>query len=309
MYITNLKRIIKAGFVNFWRNGVVSFASVLIMTVTLASIGLIMFAGALLNNSLVQIKNKVDVNIYFTLDASEGDMFSLQTTLEGMPEVERVVYTSREEALENFRKRHENDYLTIQALDELDDNPLGASLSIKAKETSQYANIAKFLEDKQGGLSGGEASIIDKVNYYQNKVAIDRLTKIIDGAERIGFAMMIFLILISVIITFNTIRLAIYTSREEIGVMRLVGANNKFIRGPFIIEGVMYGVAAAILALVILYPIAIWLGGATETFFGGINLLDYYYEQFWQMTIFILIAGIGLGVLSSYLAVRRYLHK
>ncbi len=309
MFLINLKRVIKAGFVNFWRNGVVSFAAVLIMTVTLSAIGLIMFAGALLDSSLTQIHDKVDINIYFTLDAEEEEIFSLQSTLEVMPEVARVLYTSSEDALENFRKRHENDYLTIQALDELDENPLGASLSIKAKETSQYANIAKFLEDKQAVLDGGGVSIIDKVNYYQNKVAIDRLTKIIDGAERIGFAMMIFLIVISIIITFNTIRLAIYTSREEIGVMRLVGANNKYIRGPFIVEGVMYGISSAIFALIILYPIAIWLGGATETFFGGINLLDYYYDQFWQMTIFILIAGVGLGVLSSYMAVRRYLQK
>ncbi len=308
MFLTNLKRIIKAGFINFWRNGVVSFASVLIMTVTLISIGLIMFGAALLDSSLSQLKDKVDINIYFTLDANEEDILNFKSTLEKMPEVKEIFYTSRDQALINFRKKHENDYLIIQALDELDENPLGASVSIKAKETSQYEGIAKFIEDSKSVIGDNPNSIIDKVNYYQNKIAIDHLTKIIDGAEKIGFATMIFLIMVSIIITFNTIRLAIYTSREEIGVMRLIGASNKYIRGPFIIEGLMYGIFSAILALITLYPIAIWFGGATENFF-GMSVLDYYYEQFWYIAIFILSTGIILGILSSFMAVRKYLHK
>jgi len=276
------------------------------MTITLFVIGFIIFLGALFESSLEQIKGKVDVNIYFTTDASEEDIFSLRDSLSALPEVASVSYTSREQALANFRERHKNDYLTIQALDELDENPLGASVGIKAKETSQYESIAKFLEE-QSALSKGTYSIIDKINYEQNKIAINKLTKIIDGAEKIGFAVTMFLVLISIIITFNTIRLAIYTSRDEIAVMRLVGASNKYIQGPFMVEGVMYGIFSAAITLALFYPITLWLGDVTDNFFGGINLFEYYISNFTQILLIITVSGVVLGAISSILAVRKYL--
>jgi cell division transport system permease protein len=305
MFWTNTKRVIRSGFVNFWRNGVVSVASVLIMTVTLFVIGLMIFVGALLESSLVQIKDKVDINIYLSLDATDDSIINLKNSIESLPEVLSVQYTTRDQALENFKARHENDYLTIQALDELNENPLGASLSVKAKKTSQYEGIAKFLEDSRS--SDGSKSIINKINYFQNKIAIDRLTKIIAGVEKISFAVAIFMIVVSIIIMFNTIRLAIYTAREEIAVMRLVGASNLYIRGPFVVEGVIYGVFSSIVAMVLFYPITFWLGDATVNFFGGINLFEYYIQNFAQIFLTILISGVLLGSISSYLAVRKYL--
>jgi len=308
MFWTNTKRIIRSGFVNFWRNRVVSFVSVLIMTITLFTIGFIIFTGALLDSSLEQIKDKVDINIYFNTGASEEDIFALNDSIKKLPEVAEVTYISREQALLNFRERHKNDQLTIQALDELEENPLGASIGIKAKETSQYEGIAKFLGD-QNALSREGFSIIDKINYEQNKVAIEKLTKIIDGTDTMGFVITLFLVLISVIITFNTTRLAIYTSREEIEVMRLVGASNAYIRGPFVVEGVMYGIFSAIITLALFYPITLWLGKITENFFGGINLFEYYINNFTQILIIITTSGILLGAVSSFFAVRKYLNK
>ncbi len=304
--LTTIRRIIRSGFVSFWRNGVVSIASVLVMTVTLFTIGTTIFLGALLHSSLEYIKDKVDVNIYFTTAASEDEIMGLKTSLDVLPEVASTTYVSREEALENFKTRHENDYTTLQALDELDENPLGASLSIRAKETSQYESIAHFLEDK--GMSGTtEGSIVESVNFYQNQTAINKLNGIIDGMDKISFVVTVFLVVISVLITFNTIRLAIYTAREEIAIMRLVGADNLFIRGPFIIEGVIYGLFAAVITLIGFYPTTAWLGTATERFFGTINIFQYYMDNFLQIFAIIVLAGVILGVLSSFLAVRRYL--
>jgi len=305
MFLINLKRILKSGFVNFWRNGVVSIASVLVMTVTLFVIGMLVFANAVLSTSLDRIKDKVDVNVYFVLDAEEEDIFALKNSLEQFPEVAFVTYTDRDEALANFRARHENDYLTIQALDELDENPLGASLSIKASETSQYASIAQFLEDQRD--TSEETSFIESINYFKNKIAIDRLTNITNGVEKLIFATTIFLGIMSIIIMFNTIRLAIYTAREEIAVMRLVGASNKYIRGPFVVEGIMYGVFSAIITIAIFYPVTFWIGDTTESFFGSINLFDYYIQNFAAIFILILSSGVLLGAVSSYLAVRKYL--
>ncbi|NTV44528.1 MAG: ABC transporter permease [Candidatus Yonathbacteria bacterium] len=304
--LTTIRRIVRSGFVSFWRNGVVSIASILVMTVTLFTIGATIFLGALLHSSLEYVKDKVDVNIYFKTVATEDEIMGLKASIEALPEVAETKYISRDQALENFRARHENDYTTIQALEELDENPLGASLSIKAKETSQYESIARYLEDH--GMTGGDGStIVESVNFYQNKVAIEKLTGIIDGVDKISFIVTVFLIVISVLITFNTIRLAIYTAREEIAIMRLVGADNLFVRGPFIVEGVIYGLFAATITLIVMYPITGWLGDETERFFGTINIFEYYMQNFFQIFIIIVLAGIVLGTLSSYLAVRRYL--
>lgn len=303
---TNFKRVIKSGFVGFWRNSFVSLASILVMTVTLFVIGSLLFLGATLDASLEQLEGKVDVNVYFVTDAAEADIVDLKQRIEALPEVASVEYVSREAALERFRARHENDQLTLQALDELGENPLGASLNIRAKETSQYEGIAKFLQTETA--LGGETSIIDSVNYFQNKAAIDKLGSIMNAAENFGFALTVTLIVATVIITFNTIRLAIYSAREEIAVMRLVGASNMYIRGPFMFEGMMYGFIAGVITLIIFYPITWWLGPTTETFFGDINLFRYYISEFAYMFRVVVGGGIVLGALSSYLAVRKYLN-
>lgn len=306
MFWINVKRIVNAGFVNFWRNGFVSLASVLIMVVTLFVLGAVVFSGALLESSLTALRDKVDVNVYFMTNAPESDILSLKTSLEALPEVAMVEYISREQALADFQERHNDDQTILNALAELDDNPLGAVFNVRAVETSQYESIAAFLES-DAALGSGNQIIIDKVNYYDNKPVIEKLSEIIDSSERLGFALSTILIVLSLIITFNTIRLAIYTAREEISVMRLVGASTAYVRGPFVVEGVMYGVVAGIIVVALFYPITLWMGPFTERFFGSINIFDYYLSNFGQIFLLLLGAGVILGAISSYLAVRRYL--
>lgn len=302
-----LRRIIKSGFVNFKRNGIISWAAVLVTTITLSVIAIIIFLHAVLYSSLDQIKNKVDVTIYFTVGASEDKILALKSSLEKLPEVAEVSYTSDEEALKLFRERHSNDYPTIQALDEIKDNPLGGYLNVKAKEVSQYETIANFMKS-DNALVLGSASIIDKVNYHQNKLVIDRLNSIISGSQKLGFIITLILIIISLIITFNTIRLAIFISREEIGIMRLVGASKMQVRGPFVIEGAIYGFIATAITLILFFPVTIWLGN-NMTDFLGLNLYNYYLSNFLQISGIVLLSGVILGMLSSFLAVRRYLNK
>ena len=311
MLWTNTKRVIKSGFINFFRNGFVSLAAVLMMSITLFATGSLLFSGALLDKSLNELKEKVDVNVYFVITAEESAILALKSALEGLPEVAEVTYTSREEALERFKERHENDQLTLQALEELEENPLGANLSIKAKETSQYEGIANYLES-QSALSISETNIIDKVNYFQNKTAIDKLTQIVDESEKSNLLKTILLVLVSVLITFNTIRLAIYNSREEIKVMKLVGANNWYVQGPFITTGIMYGVFSAILTLALFYPVTLWFGPIFYpfNFFSTIqdsDLLIFYSSNFAQIFFAVFGTGIILGSISSYLAVKKYL--
>jgi len=217
-----------------------------------------------------------------------------------------VVYVSREQALADFEENHQNDEITLQALKELGENPLGAILNIKTKEPSQYQGIADYLSTKPI-LSKEGASIIDEVNYAKNKEAIDTLILVIDSAEKLSPIITLVLVIVSVLITLNTIRLAIFISREEISVMRLVGANSFYIRGPFVVVGIMYGAVAGVLTLILFYPATFWLGGATENFFVGLNVFEYYTRNFGQIFLIIMASGMTIGAISSYLAVRKYL--
>ncbi|OGG66115.1 hypothetical protein A3I99_00890 [Candidatus Kaiserbacteria bacterium RIFCSPLOWO2_02_FULL_45_11b] len=302
--LTGIRRIVKAGFVGFWRNAYVSLASVFVITVALFVIGSTMFIDQLLTTSLQSLQSKVDINVYFVPSASQDEVDAIRTAVAALPDVAAVTYTSREEALARYRERNQNDEIAMQALAELDENPLGANLAIQARETSQYENIARFLEERRD--SATQTPVIDEINYERNKESIDALTNIIGAVEQASIATMLVLIVASILITFNTIRLAIYTAREEISIMRLVGASNMFIRGPFMLQGVMYGLVAGVFSLMIFYPIMVWLGPRTEAFF-EFNLFTYFISNF--SYIFGVLIGIGvvLGLISSVLAVARYL--
>ncbi len=307
MFWIKVKRVVRAGFFSFWRNGFISLSSILVMVVTLFVIGSVIFSSVVLKSTLDQIKEKVDINVYFVTTASENEILAMKKNLEQLPEVmPPVVYVTKEDALADFKKRHQNDEFTLQALEELGENPLGATLNIKAKDPSQYESIARYIESKRTSSIGTD-SIIDKVNYYQNKDAIDRLTRIINSANNLGFVLTLFLVAISILITFNTIRLVIYMSRDEISVMRLVGASDRYIRGPFFVAGSIYGFLSAIITLVIFYPVTLWLGDKTADFFVGLNIFHYYLSNFGQIFLIIIGSGIVIGSISSYLAVRKYL--
>ena len=300
------KRMLVTGWKNFARGGAVSVATVLIMTVTLGIIAALIFLSALLSYTLATIKDKVDVSVYFVTTANEADMFAVKDQLEKLPQVASVTYASAEEALAAFRARHANDQLTLQALDELGENPLDASLSIRAKDPSEYESIVSFLEASPA-LSAGGTSIVDRINYAQNKEVIDRLTLAIQATREIGFAVVALFAIASILIAFATIRLAIYTAKDEIAVMRLVGASNAYIRGPFIVTGVITGVIAAALVLLLLWPATWYAGAKTASWFGGFNLAAYYNGNVSTVFFILVLSGIVLGAVASMLAIRRYL--
>jgi len=303
--LTGLRRVMKAGFVGFWRNAYVSLASIFVLAIALFVIGSTLFLNQLLTVSLEMVQSKVDINVYFVPDATQDEIDRILSSVEALPDVQSVTFTSREDALLQYRENNQGDEIALQALEELDENPLGANIAVKAKETTQYESIARFL-DEQKALEQPQNPVIDEISYNRTKNSIDTLTSIIDVTEQASFIVMGVLLLAAVLITFNTVRLAIYTSREEIAIMRLVGASNMFIRGPFMLQGIMYGFIAGIFALLLFYPILIWLGPRTQAFF-ELNLFDYYMTNFGEIFLVLVGTGIILGVLSSTLAVARYL--
>ncbi len=306
MIITKLKRTIKSGAISFWRNGSVSLASVLILTVTLTVITMVLFSGVVLSSTLETIKNKVDIDIYFTKGASEESMSAFAIDVKKNSDILAVTYISREQAYTNFRERHKDEEATIQALTEIGDNPLPASINVKAKDPNKYDAIVTFLKQKETEMSGN--NIIDKINYTEkNQQAIASLNRIINASNKLGVLIAIFFAIVSILITFNTIRLAIYIFREEVSVMRLVGASETYIRAPFVTVGILYGVVSAIVTTIILLPITHYAGNWTEKLGTGINLFNYYQSNLLYIMLVLVVAGSALGAISSFLAIKKYL--
>lgn len=316
MILTTLKRITRTGFVNFWRNGFLSFAAIVVITLSLSAFGALFFGSAFGRALIADVKDKVDINIYFNTSAGEQDIQVLNKEVANLPDVAKVQYVSREQALSDFKAKWQNNALIMQGLDEIGSNPFPASLNIKAKDPGQYSSIAKYLEDKNPTSSDG-TPLIEKINYEQNKIVIDRLSRIIPTAERAGLVVSIILILVAIIVVFNTIRLIIFTARDEISVMKLVGASNVYVRGPLVVSGIMYGVVSGIITLGLMAAFAYWSDALVLRFAGVtvasdfslvVNVLSQYFIQnFAQIFIIILVAGIILGGVSSYVAARRYL--
>lgn len=301
MFAINFKRITKSGVINFWRNGWVSAATVLVMVLTLFVVGSLVLGNVIMTSVLTSLQEKVDITVYFKLGVPENEIFAVRDSLQGLGEVKDVEYISREEALARFRDRHSTNALITQSLDELGDNPLGASLNVRATDPSRYAAISTFLE------ANTFSSILDKVNYRQNQVVIDRLAGILSTARSIGIAVTLILGLVAFVVAFNTIRMAIYMSREEIKIMKLVGASNWYTRGPFLVEGFLHGFFASLIATLIFFPTTYWLGPKAERFFGGPDLFIYFSSHFFQFFLVLFLFGILLGVVSSSIAIRRYL--
>ena len=300
MILINLKRIARAGFISFWRNWFLSLSAVVILTILLCLFGAMIFGSAFGNAIIAQVKDKVDINVYFSMTASESDILSLAKTVNQLPEVASSTYVSSTTALANFRDKWQDNSLILQGLDEIGSNPLPAMLNIKAKDPSQYAGISSFLVNNP---------IVDKVNYNDNKLVIDRLARIISTVQKAASLIAIIFIIIAIIIVLNTIRLVIYTAKDEIGVMKLVGASNMYARGPFVVSGIMYGIFSGVITLIIL-AVASYNFDHTSIGFlmlANLKFFPYFVKNFGEIFIIILGSGIILGAASSYLAVRRYL--
>ena len=287
---------------NFWRNGWLSTATVLIMTITLAVWSGIFLLNVILTSVLDILAEKVDVSVYFALDSKESNILSLKSKLEGLEEVASIEYVSAEQALQIFKKSHADDEVLIKSVEELPDNPLEASLNILAKDSSSYGAIADFINKSD------EKNIINKINYTENKIVIDRLNNIINVLRQSGALAGLVLAFIAFLVAFNTVRLAIYSSREEITVMKLVGASNWFVRGPFIVEGILHGIIGAVFSLAIVVVIVSFLGPKLFGFLPEINMVNYVGNNFWFLLLFQALGGIILGVFSSWFAVRKYLN-
>lgn len=294
-------RVLSAGWNNFERNKYVSVGTTGVM-----SLVLILFLGLVgmnfLGSVFVQnLEGKVDVRLYLKNEATDSDIKEMRAELEQLNSVKYVDFVSREQALADFKERHANDALIQQSLAELPDNPLQAWLNIKAIDSAQYASIVGFLEANRF------RGVIDKINYYDNEAVISRIQGISKAVQNWGMLGTLALALIAVLVAFNTIRLTIFNQKEEIEIQRLVGASNWFIRAPYLLEGAMYGVFATGIALVIFYGGLQIASPKIALLMPGISLMGYFVGNGIQIVGLTLAAGVSLGVVSSLVAIGRFL--
>jgi len=297
---TSLYRIIKYGVQNFLRSSWLSAVTVIMMILGLIVFQSLIIFNVVTSSAVKSLQDKIDICVYFEPDAPEDDILLLKNDLENLPEVKRVGYISKEQALVKFKSRHAEEKIVMQALSELEENPLLASLEIKAFNPEDYQNIAKYLEN-------ANYPIIKKITYTQNQLIIDRLIKITDVINKGGITITIGLAIIAFLVTFNTIRLGIYSNRRKIEIMRLVGAPNSFIRGPFVVQGILCGALAAVLSFSFFSPLISLASPYVTAFIPQVNLQNYLQNNYFTLFGWQLITGIGLGIFSSAFAVKKYL--
>lgn len=292
--------MLKSSWLSFSRNGWLSTATILVMTLALFVIGGLMLVGVLSQVVLGELEDKIDIAIYFYPNSSEVDIFNVKDSIVALPDVKEVSYVSQEQALLEFKERHKTDQIILGSLEELDGNPLEATINIKAKDPSKLAGLADFIKDKK-------YPIVDKINYFENQVVIDKLSNIMSSVRNTGLGIILVLALVAVLVAFNTVRIAIWSSREEINIMRLVGASSWFVRGPFIFEGVIHGVTSGGLASLLFYP-SLWvLSPKLLVVVPSIDLYVYFQNNFLQFAGILMGIGVVLGVFSSFIAIRKYL--
>jgi len=298
-------RIIHFALQNFWRNLWLSTVTVTVMTLAFLSVNFFILSNLFFDTALRAIESRVNMTVFFKSTAQESDINALITRLQGLPIVSNVEYITKDKALDVLKKRFNDDGSTLiqDTLRELDTNPLSGNLVIQAKEIGGYGELQEIVKSPE------YESFIEKQTLDDRQLLIAKISTMKDNVLRAGIGINIFFALIVVLIIFNTIRMTIYTRKREIGIMKLVGATNWFIRAPLIFESLLYSVIAILITIVIVYPSLGAIQPYASKFFDGqtLDVLGYFSNNF--ITIFgtELMAAFILAFASSSIAIGRYL--
>lgn len=303
MKLVSLLRVIKFGVKNFWRNIWLSIATTLVMILTLFTISSLLILNILGKTALDSVKAKIDISVYLKSTAKEEDINEIKNGLMSLPEVKSIDVISKEEALNIFKEKHRDNPLILSSIEELGENPMQASLIVKARNPEDYTIISNLLEKDQ------YKKIIDKVTFEDNQKIIEKIISMTMAIEKAGIAISLIFGLITVIFMFNTIKLTIYAQKDEIKVMRLVGATSQFIRLPYILESILYGMIASFICTGLIYFLLKYFSPPITSFIEGepSNLFTYLNIRIWQLLFLQMGVGIILSIISSSMALRKYL--
>jgi len=294
-------RTLAEGWKNFTRNGWLSLATVSVLVLSLYVISITIALGFAAHLVTKDAQDKVNISIYFNSDVQEEKIIEIRDQLNTFHEIQSIEYVSQTQALDQLLDTQKENEDIQKALDELGFNPLKSSLVIKAHELSQYETINAALEHSEF------ASLIHKINFNRNKEIIERFDMVIGIIEKVGLSLGIVFVFIAVLITYNTVRLTLYSHRQEFEIMRLVGASNLYIKMPSVFEGMLYGIFAAITALILVTCTMYFVASLVDISLEGKSLFMWYLTQSWIVGLGLLVMGILLGVISSWIAIKKYL--
>lgn len=298
--INFFKKTFKNGWENFWRQGFLTFAtSLVIFIAVILGVGLFFFQGGV-SYLTQQLEDKIDISVTFKAGVARDTILQIKDSLLTLGQVKKVDYISSEDAYNAFITAHEGDQY-MEALSLIGNNPFLPALRIQTKEASQYKEVSEYLAKEE------YKNLIDDVNDYKRGIMIEKLSELTKSVQILGLFLTVFLSLIAVIITFNTLRLSIYSQKEEIEIMRLVGAKNSFIRGPFLVQGGLCGLFASVISFMLLTIVLFLFNGQLTILFMGFDCLAFFKSNILIIISLQLLVGVGLGLLSSYFAVRKYL--
>ena len=303
--IISTSRVIKFAFTDFWRNLGLSLMTVTILILTYVALNLLVLVNFFTETAIQSVENRVDVSVYFGPDVSDDRIHGVRGNLTTLPEVKEVVFISREEALAQFRENHADEPEILEALNEVGENPLGAVLVVKAKDATDFGPILEYLQSSE------VSSLVEDKTVEDHRGLVERLTEITGKIERAALGLTLMFALISLLIVFNTIRVAIYIHREEIAIMRLVGASSNFVRLPFLIETVMYNVVALVIVAAVLFPILKLIEPSAASFFAteAVGLEGYFRANWVKIFGYQLATVTFLSLVAAWLSMQRYLRK
>jgi len=303
MILISTLRILKFSFQDFFRNFWLSLITITIIILSLFSINILIVVGVISQTSIQLIEDKIDLSLYLKPESSEEDISILKKELESLEAVESVEYISKTQALEAFQAKHKDDKQILESLREIGKNPLSPSLIIKSANLADYEKIINSLSKLN------KNNIIASRDFEDHKNILGKVNDITNKARQVGIFVSAIFILITILVVFNAIRIAIYTHKREIKIMKLVGASNWFIRVPFLAEGILYALAGVAGIIIIFYPFLHLIQPYISLFFNteGLNLITYFNDNFIKIFGLQFLLAAFINIVASALAVGRYL--
>ncbi len=299
-------RIIHSGIVNFLRNFSLAIAAIAVMVITLTIVLFSIITNAAFGNTIAQITSQVDVSVYLKDSDTTAQTNTLLSQLKSLSNVKSVQYLDKALVLKQYEAQNASNQQLLNAISQTS-NPLPATILIKPYDLNKISDIKTFLSKPN------IANLQSNLPSYsgEREVAINRITHATNILREIGVVAVIAFTIVCALIIFNTIQMTIFNRRDEIQIMRLLGASKTFIRGPFIVESIIYGIVAAVLSVAIINAAFAAASNALQA--SSLGLLDigyansYFDNYFLKLLSIQLLIGVLIGVSSSYIATRRYL--
>lgn len=296
-----MRRICRSGAEKLTREKTASVASFLALCLAVGVVSGLFFLRQTSDFLVRAIEERMDISVYFGDMAEQDDISAMKKEIEGLSQVRDVAYVSKEEALATFKEVHARDAKLLEALDTVGQNPLRNALNVRVKDPSRISEVALYLEQARFD------PIVESRDYYKREPVLNQLVSLSGGLQRGVVAVTLIFAGVAFLVVFNTIHLTIFSSREEIEIMRLVGASNWFIRGPFLVQGALIGGISALMSQLLMLPVLWYLAPKALALMPGFYLWEVLSQNWFSLLSLQIFIGIGLSVMSAAMAMRRYL--